>query len=68
MYVIRIGKESMDYPTKLSKPCKNCYNYIKKSGIKKVYFSTDYEIENNPDYDSDSGGSSYKRDYSYDLE
>ena len=68
MYVIRIGKASMDYPTKLSKPCKNCYNYIKKSGIKKVYFSTDYEIENSPGYDSDSSGScTYKRDYNYDL-
>ena len=34
LYVVRIGKESMDYPLKLSKPCKNCMNFIKKYNIK----------------------------------
>lgn len=41
LYVVRTGKESMDYPTKMSKPCKNCYNFMKKHKIKKVFWSVD---------------------------
>lgn len=45
LYVVRTGKKSMDYPTKMSKPCDNCYNFIKKHKIKKVYWSEDnYDI------------------------
>lgn len=41
LYVVRIGKESMNHPIKLSKPCKNCENTIKRFNIPKVYFSMD---------------------------
>lgn len=44
IYVVRIGKESMDFPTKMSKPCSNCYNSVKKYGLKKIYWSTNENI------------------------
>jgi deoxycytidylate deaminase len=52
MYIVRIGKPSMGYPLKYSKPCVNCSNCIKAYGIKKVYYSTNYEMDLiNPSYD-----------------
>lgn len=41
LYVVRSGKESMNYPMKLSKPCNNCLNFINKHKIKKVFWSVD---------------------------
>lgn len=41
LYVVRTGTESMNYPLKMSKPCKNCMSFIKKHNIKKVYWSID---------------------------
>lgn len=41
LYVVRIGTENMNYPMKLSKPCNNCLNFIKKHKVKKVYWSED---------------------------
>ena len=34
IYVVRTGRESMNYPIKFSKPCNNCINFIKKHKIK----------------------------------
>lgn len=39
LYVVRIGKQSMDYPLRYSRPCESCAEYIKKVGIKRVYYS-----------------------------
>lgn len=39
MYVYRIGSDLTGNPTKLSKPCKNCEDAIKKVGIRRVYYS-----------------------------
>lgn len=39
MYVFRIGPDYLGNPTKLSKPCKNCTDAIRKAGIKRVYYS-----------------------------
>lgn len=39
LYVVRSGKESLNYPLKMSKPCNNCYNFIKKHKIRKVYWT-----------------------------
>jgi deoxycytidylate deaminase len=41
LYVVRIGRPSMDYPLRYSKPCESCTEYIKKMGIRKVYYSLD---------------------------
>ena len=41
LYVVRTGKKSMDFPIKMSKPCDNCYNFLAKYKIKKVYWSED---------------------------
>lgn len=43
MYVVRIGKKSMDRPLKYSRPCCDCQKAIMKYGIRKVYYSTSYE-------------------------
>jgi deoxycytidylate deaminase len=43
MYVVRIGKKSMDCPLKYSRPCNDCQKAIMKYGIRKVYYSTSYE-------------------------
>lgn len=41
MYVIRIGGSKNDgYLFKNSKPCPHCETYIKKFGIKKVFYSS----------------------------
>jgi deoxycytidylate deaminase len=45
LYVVRIAPNSMDQCLKYSKPCDDCTAYIKKVGIKKVYYSTNYEFE-----------------------
>ena len=44
LYVVRIGKESMGFPTKMSKPCGNCYKSCKKVGMKTIYWTTDDEF------------------------
>jgi deoxycytidylate deaminase len=45
LYVVRIGGDSMGNPLKYSRPCKDCEKAIKKSGIKRVYYSTNLEFE-----------------------
>ena len=45
MYVVRIAPNSMDNCLKYSKPCKDCTALIKKVGIGKVYYSSNYEFE-----------------------
>lgn len=39
LIVIRIGPEALGFPLKMSKPCEHCSKEIKKSGIKKVFYS-----------------------------
>jgi tRNA(Arg) A34 adenosine deaminase TadA len=46
LYVIRIGKVSMDFPLKYSKPCPRCTRCIINAGVKTVYYSTNFEIDN----------------------
>lgn len=41
LYVVRIGRKSMDYPLRYSKPCESCAEYIKKVGLRRVYYSMD---------------------------
>jgi deoxycytidylate deaminase len=43
LYVVRIGKSSMEYPLKYSKPCINCENYIKLNRIRAAYYSVNDE-------------------------
>jgi deoxycytidylate deaminase len=45
MYVVRIGTDHMGKPLKYSRPCADCTRAILKSGIKRVYFSTDHEFQ-----------------------
>jgi deoxycytidylate deaminase len=45
LYIVRIGQTSMGYPLKYSKPCPRCANNIIKTGIKTVYYSTNYEFD-----------------------
>ena len=45
LYVVRIAPNSMDKVLKYSRPCKDCTCLIKKMGIPKVYYSTNYEYE-----------------------
>lgn len=45
LYVVRIGTDSMGRPLKYSRPCEDCTKAILKSGIRRVYYSTD------PDFD-----------------
>lgn len=45
LYVVRIAGSKMDNCLKYSKPCPDCSNEIKKCGIRKVYYSTNYEYE-----------------------
>lgn len=45
LYVVRVGVDSMGNPLKYSKPCPDCERAILKSGIKKVYYSTNLEFE-----------------------
>jgi deoxycytidylate deaminase len=41
MYLVRIGTDGMGKPLKYSKPCSECTKAILKSGIRRVYYSTD---------------------------
>ena len=43
MYVVRIGNTKYQCPLKYSKPCCDCQQVIQKFGIKKVYYSTNFE-------------------------
>lgn len=45
MYVVRVGTESMDYPLKLSKPCEACEALINAVGIRRVYYSTNDQVD-----------------------
>jgi len=45
MYVVRVGTESMDYPLKLSKPCEACEALITAVGIRRVYYSTNDQVD-----------------------
>ena len=54
LYVVRIGTNLMGQPLKYSKPCPDCTRAILKSGIKRVYFSTDSQS----DFPSSSSSSS----------
>jgi deoxycytidylate deaminase len=42
MYIVRIGTDNMGNPLKYSRPCNSCTDAILKSGIKKVFYSTNY--------------------------
>lgn len=44
LYVVRIGTDFMGNPLKYSQPCTDCAKAICKSGIKKIFFSTDDEF------------------------
>jgi len=39
LYVVRLRRNQ---PVGMSAPCKNCFKYIKNSGIKRVVYTTDY--------------------------
>lgn len=41
LYVVRIGKDSMGNPLKLSKPCQSCADLISECCIRRVYYSSD---------------------------
>jgi deoxycytidylate deaminase len=43
LYVVRIGKSSMQYPLKYSKPCINCEKYIQSNRIRAAYYSVNDE-------------------------
>jgi deoxycytidylate deaminase len=43
MYLVRIGTDRMGKPLKYSKPCQECTKAILKSGIRRVYYSTDQD-------------------------
>jgi deoxycytidylate deaminase len=45
LYVVRIGKSSMDYPLKNSKPCEMCAKAILNIGIGQTYYSTNEEFD-----------------------
>lgn len=45
LYVVRIAPNSRDKCLKYSRPCADCACLIKKVGIPKVYYSTNYEYE-----------------------
>lgn len=45
LYVVRIGRDSMGKPLKYSKPCNDCMKAIHKSGVRKVYYSSNKEFE-----------------------
>jgi deoxycytidylate deaminase len=57
LYVVRIGTSGMGHPLKYSKPCENCTNAIVKSGIRKIYYSTndDFEDKHKQIYKKSSG-------------
>jgi deoxycytidylate deaminase len=43
MYVVRIGNTKLQCPLKYSRPCCDCQKVIQKYGIKKVYYSTNFD-------------------------
>lgn len=45
MYVVRIGSLKFNHCLKYSKPCDGCQIAIEKSGIKKVFYSTNAEYD-----------------------
>jgi len=45
LYVVRIGTGQFQGTLKYSKPCEGCQNAIKKYGICKIYYSSNYEYE-----------------------
>lgn len=45
LYVVRVGKQSMDYPLKNSKPCEMCAKAILNIGIGMTYYSTNEEFD-----------------------
>ena len=45
LYVVRIGPNNYNNPFKYSRPCSKCQNAINKFGIKKVFYSTNYEYD-----------------------
>ena len=45
LYVVRIGTDNSISDLKMSKPCKNCSREIIKHNIKKIFFTTNYELE-----------------------
>ncbi len=45
LYVVRIGPKSMEGCLKYSRPCPDCARWIRKMGIGKVYYSTNYDYE-----------------------
>ena len=45
LYVVRVGRDSMGNPLKYSRPCQDCIKAIQKSGVRKVYYSSNLEFE-----------------------
>ena len=45
LYVVRIGPNDYNNMLKYSKPCCNCQQAINKFGIKKAFYSTNYEYD-----------------------
>lgn len=45
LYVVRIGTGQFKNVLKYSKPCYDCQNLICKKGIKKIYYSTNYDYD-----------------------
>jgi len=45
IYVVRIAGEAYDNCLKNSKPCKSCTNFIKKHGLRNIYYSTNYKYD-----------------------
>ena len=43
LFVVRIGKDSMNNPLKYSKPCPSCMKSILDIGIKKIFYTTNFE-------------------------
>lgn len=45
LYVVRIGPNEYHETLKYSKPCCKCQKVINKFGIRKAYYSTNYEYD-----------------------
>lgn len=45
MYVVRIAPSKFGHCLKYSRPCTECQMAIAKYGVKRVYYSTNYEYE-----------------------
>lgn len=43
LIVVRIGQESMNHPLKYSKPCPSCMRCINNIGIKRIFYTTNFE-------------------------